>query len=90
MDMTSHAAAIAVELGATLGLVGLIGVPFLALRQARRDAILAERAWVEIRAARRAEAAAAAEITASAEVETPAGAGNVIGSQRRAATLTAH
>ena len=83
MDMTSHAAAVAVPLAAALGLVGLVGVPFRALRQARQDGVLAERAWQQIRAERRQ-----AEL-AAVQAETPdalLGAGATIGAQRREST----
>lgn len=77
MDQTSQAAAVAVPLAAALGLVGLIGVPALAMRSVR-DAVCPQRARREaLAAARRTEGlppvGASATIGAQREVRTPAG-----------------
>jgi hypothetical protein len=91
MDQTSHAAAVVVPLASALGLVGLITVPAMAMRQATRDAVLAERAWVRIRAERRqaALAEAAPESPSPELVESGVevvGAGRTITGQRRGST----
>jgi hypothetical protein len=82
MDMTTQAAGIAIELGAALGLIGLILVPVRALRQAKREEPLVERYWAQVRAERRQSEVAAAPQIAPA----PVGAGATIGSQRREST----
>lgn len=76
MDQTSQAAAIAVPVAAALGLVGLIGMPALAMRGAR-DAVCPQRARREALAAqRRAEERPSiggqATIGVQRDVRTPA------------------
>jgi hypothetical protein len=91
MDQTSQVAAIAVPIAAALGLVGLIAIPAMAIRQASRDALRIEREWVAIRAERRAPTAPAAPTASAGTTATsattattaPAGTTATIGAQRQ-------
>lgn len=78
MDQTSQAAAIAVPLAAVLGLVGLIGIPALAMRSVR-GAVCPQRARREALTARRR----AEELSSVRDQAT-------IGAQRDARTPVMH
>ena len=78
MDQTSQAAAVAVPLAAVLGLVGLIGIPALAMRS-MRYAVCPQRARREAMAAQR-----------RADELATVGGRSSIGAQRDARTPAVH
>jgi hypothetical protein len=90
MDQTSQVAAIAVPIAAALGLVGLIAIPAMAIRQASRDALRIEREWVAIRAERRrADLNAAGTSAPTAPAAPTASAGTTATSATTATTAPA-